>query len=98
MDVQRYTIEEKKTNKLPEASFRIIEDYYKSLPDAPPQPSNYHRFVVNGSGDQGNVSGVSVCSCYCAEWLSPLHFGCRGMYGLGTQAGIWLQPGSLETM
>lgn len=45
MDVQRYTIEEKKTNKLPEASFRIIEDYYKSLPDAPPQPSNYHRFV-----------------------------------------------------
>ncbi|XP_063845225.1 bromodomain-containing protein 1-like isoform X2 [Scylla paramamosain] len=45
VDVQRYTIEEKKTNKLPEASFRIIEDYYKSLPDAPPQPSNYHRFI-----------------------------------------------------
>ncbi|XP_042204766.1 bromodomain-containing protein 1-like isoform X2 [Homarus americanus] len=45
VDVQRYTIEEKKSNKLPEASFRIIEDYYKNLPDAPPQPSNYYRFI-----------------------------------------------------
>lgn len=45
IDVQRYTIEEKKTNKLPEAAFRIIEDYYKNLPDAPPQPTNYHRFI-----------------------------------------------------
>lgn len=45
VDVQRYTIEEKKTNKLPEASYRIIEDYYKNLPDAPPQPSNYYRFI-----------------------------------------------------
>ncbi|XP_045615896.1 peregrin isoform X4 [Procambarus clarkii] len=45
VDVQRYTIEEKKTNKLPEASFRIIEDYYKNLPDAPQQPSNYYRFI-----------------------------------------------------
>ncbi|KAK4301931.1 hypothetical protein Pmani_025958 [Petrolisthes manimaculis] len=45
IDVQRYTIEERKTNKLPEASFRIIEDYYKNLPDAPPQPSNYYRFI-----------------------------------------------------
>ncbi|XP_069950430.1 peregrin isoform X4 [Cherax quadricarinatus] len=45
VDVQRYTIEEKKSNKLPEASFRVIEDYYKNLPDAPPQPSNYYRFI-----------------------------------------------------
>ncbi|XP_064081395.1 bromodomain-containing protein 1-like isoform X3 [Macrobrachium nipponense] len=45
VDVQRYTIEDKKTNKLPEASFRVIEDYYKNLPDAPPLPSNYHRFI-----------------------------------------------------
>ncbi|ROT72565.1 putative Bromodomain and PHD finger-containing protein [Penaeus vannamei] len=45
VDVQRYTIEEKKSNKLPEASFSVIEDYYKNLPDAPPQPSNYHRFI-----------------------------------------------------
>lgn len=45
VDVQRYTIEEKKSNKLPEASFSVIEDYYKNLPDAPPQPSNYHRYI-----------------------------------------------------
>ncbi|KAF2354546.1 Bromodomain [Trinorchestia longiramus] len=44
-DVQRYTIEDKRTKGLPEANFTIIEDYYDKLPDAPPLTDEYYRFV-----------------------------------------------------
>lgn len=42
-DVQRYTIEDKKSKGLPEASFTIISDYYNNLPDAPLQTDEYFK-------------------------------------------------------
>ena len=43
-DVQRYTIEDKRSKGLPEATFTIINDYYDTLPDAPPQTEEYYKW------------------------------------------------------
>ena len=45
VDVQRYTIEDKKGNKLPEAAYTILDQYYENLPDAPKQSESYYRYI-----------------------------------------------------
>ncbi|CAL4128531.1 unnamed protein product, partial [Meganyctiphanes norvegica] len=49
IDVQSYTIEEKKCSGLPKASFTIIESYNEILKDAPKQSNSYFRYIEKSS-------------------------------------------------
>uniref|UniRef100_A0A2P2I9J7 Peregrin-like n=1 Tax=Hirondellea gigas TaxID=1518452 RepID=A0A2P2I9J7_9CRUS len=72
IDVQRYTIEDKKSKGLPEASFTIIQDYYDKLPDAPPLTDTYYKFVEKSSQELAEEVEYDLDEEDCA-WLELLN-------------------------